>query len=223
MNIGKYATLSGSSYIELPKCLSNSMKGLINVTNKDNKCFLWSHVRHLRREGTHLTRITKENKKIADTLNYSSIKFPVCSDDYPVIEDRFDININVFAYNKCVYPVYISNKGYDDHMDLLMIFLRDNECNSVEDMVERFDKGHYVYIKDFNRLMCNKNKNGHKKHFCKRCLHCFTSERVLNDHKSACLEINGEQSIKLSDESTSFKNYCEQIPTPFKIYADFES
>ena len=34
--------------------------------------------------------------------------------------------------------------------------------------------------------------------------------------------INGEQSIKLSDGSTRFKNYSRQIPVPFKIYAGFE-
>ena len=37
----------GSAYIELPDGLKNLMKGLINIKNNDNKCFLCCHIRHL--------------------------------------------------------------------------------------------------------------------------------------------------------------------------------
>ena len=47
LNISQYAPLVGSSFIELPRELRNSRKGLINLCNKDNKCFMWCHVRHL--------------------------------------------------------------------------------------------------------------------------------------------------------------------------------
>ena len=40
INIANYEPLSGSSYIPLPKELNNSMKGLINIKNKDLKCFM---------------------------------------------------------------------------------------------------------------------------------------------------------------------------------------
>ena len=39
LNISSYLPLSGSSYCELPKKLSNSMKGLINIQITDQKCF----------------------------------------------------------------------------------------------------------------------------------------------------------------------------------------
>ena len=39
MNISSYRPLSGSTYCELPKELKNSMEGLINIQNNDNKCF----------------------------------------------------------------------------------------------------------------------------------------------------------------------------------------
>ena len=32
-------------------------------------------------------------------------------------------------------------------------------------MITNENKSHYVYIKDFNRFMCNKTKNKNKKHF----------------------------------------------------------
>ena len=44
INISNYEPLLGGSYIPLPKALNNSMKGLINLKNKD-KCFMWCHVK----------------------------------------------------------------------------------------------------------------------------------------------------------------------------------
>ena len=54
------------------------------------------------------------------------------------------------------YPVYVSDQKFENCMDLLLI--------SDE------NKSHYVYIKDFNRFMCNKTKIKNKKFFCKCCL-----------------------------------------------------
>ena len=84
------------------------------------------------------------------------------------------------------------------------------------------DKSHYVYIKDFNRLIFHKTKNKNKKWFCKSCLQCFSSENVLTKHKEDCLSINGKQSVKLEEGIIEFENYFKQIPVPFKFYADFE-
>ena len=47
-------------------------------------------------------------------------------------------------------------------------------------------KSHYVFIKDFNRLMFSRAK--HKdKHYCMSCLQCFTTEEILSNHKKQCL------------------------------------
>ena len=40
VNISMYSPLIGSTYTELPDKLKNPMKGLINIKNNDNKCFL---------------------------------------------------------------------------------------------------------------------------------------------------------------------------------------
>ena len=63
---------------------------------------------------------------------------------------------------------------------------------------------HYVYIKDFNRFTCNKAICKNKKHFCKYCLQCFGSKRVLAQPKEVCLKINGKQTVKLRSISTKF-------------------
>ena len=69
VNISKYAPLFGSSFIELPSQLKNPKKGLINIKNKDNNCFLWCHIRHLNLIDDHSNRINKKDKKVANTLN----------------------------------------------------------------------------------------------------------------------------------------------------------
>ena len=84
-------------------------------------------------------------------------------------------------------------------------------------------KSHYVYAKDFKRFMCNKTKCKTKEHFCKYCLQCFSSERVLIEHKGNCLIINGKQTVKVKSGSIGFKNHFRQLAVPFKTYFGFES
>ena len=45
--------------------------------------------------------------------------------------------------------------------------------------------------------MCKKTESNNKKHFCKYCLQCFVSEKVLEKYKNVYLKINGKQSVKL--------------------------
>ena len=46
-----------------------------------------------------------------------------------------------------------------------------------------------------------------KKYFRRNCLQCFSSEKILNEHKKDCFVINGKQNIKLESGFFSFKNY----------------
>ena len=57
IDISTYRSLSGSSYISLPVALRNPRKGLINIKNKDQKCFLWCHVRHINPSKEHPERV----------------------------------------------------------------------------------------------------------------------------------------------------------------------
>ena len=94
------------------------------------------------------------DREIVEKLNYEGIYFPVSKKDYGKIEVLNKIDINVFCYeNKVVYPVYLSNQGFNDFLDSLLMS---------NDFVS-----YYVCIKDFNRLMFNKTKHKGKKYFVK--------------------------------------------------------
>ena len=213
LNIVQYEPIKGSSYIELPEELKHHLKGLINLKNKDNECFRWCHIRYLNHQDKNPQRINKSDKEYISKLNYSNIKFPVELNQYNKIEKQNEININVFGYeNKQPYPIYISKEKYEKHLELLLITEDDNK--------------HYVLIKDFNRFMFNQTKHEHRKHFCMYCLQCFSSEEVLKNHKDNCIQLNGEQAIKMPDKSNNtlkFNNFHKQQPVPFVIYADFEA
>ena len=65
---------------------------------------------------------------------------------------------------------------------------------------------HYVFIKDFNRLIYSKTKDQHKKHHCMSCLQSFTKEEMLNQHKKQCLLINGCQAVNYESGTIKFKS-----------------
>ena len=65
--------------------------------------------------------------------------FPLDINDYKKIEDRFQMQVNVFGYENKVYPLYISKKSYNETLNLLLITEK--------------GKSHYVFIKDLNRLI----------------------------------------------------------------------
>ena len=69
VNISIYTPLSGSTYIELPDKLKNPMKGLTNIKNNGNKCFLWCHIKHLNPSKIHPERIAKVDKNMVNDLD----------------------------------------------------------------------------------------------------------------------------------------------------------
>ena len=107
---------------------------------------------------------------IRKTLNFLSLNKVIAR-----LNKKINIFNNVFCYeNELFYPVYISDQKFENCLGLLMIA---NET-----------KFHYVYIKGFNRFMCSNTKCRTKKHFYKSCLQCFSSEKVLIEHKKTCLK-----------------------------------
>ena len=91
--------------------------------------------------------------------------------NYEIVEERSNINVNVSGYENRVFPLYVTNKSNEQVLNVLLI--------------SNDGKSHYVYIKDFNRLVYSKvkTKDVHKKHFYMSCLQNFTSKEILNNHR----------------------------------------
>ena len=65
-------------------------------------------------------------------------------------------------------------------------------------------------IKYFNKFMFNQTKNKNKKYFCEYCLQCFSSERILVEHKKICLKLSGKQTVKLKSGFIDLKRYSDK-------------
>ena len=101
--------------MDLPVELKSPRKGLINIKNKDQKCFLCCHVRHINPLKEHPERIrkidkklikhitnpeeiTEEDKEFIGNFDYDGIEFPVQEKDFSKTEVKNTICINVFGY-----------------------------------------------------------------------------------------------------------------------------
>ena len=97
INVAEYQPLMGSSYIPLPKQLSTK-KAIVNVQNKDAKCFLWSVLAPLHPADQDGER---SNKYVTyqHELNTTGIEFLT-----PVTQltkfEKLNISINVFGFEK---------------------------------------------------------------------------------------------------------------------------
>ena len=71
----EYNPTKGSSYIPLPDWISNK-KAIVNIKNKDEKCFLWCILRYLYPKERDEERLTGL-KKYEFSLNTKGITFPM--------------------------------------------------------------------------------------------------------------------------------------------------
>ena len=88
--------MRGSSYIPLPDWITRK-KAIVNIRNKDEKCFLWCVLRYLHPRDKNDFRL-KDLEKYEKCLNTKGIKYPVKIQDISKFE-KFNPDlpgINVF-------------------------------------------------------------------------------------------------------------------------------
>ena len=217
ININPYNPISASSYIELPSSLYMK-KAIINVKNEnDNECFKWAVTSAVFPAKEHGERLSKQMRKDSEKFDWTGVEFPVSLKQIDKFENQNNYTINVFGYEKVVYPLRISKKK-DQVINLLLI--ADEETN------------HYCWIKNMSRLLSkNINNHQHKRHFCYRCLNSFPSVKSLEKHKEYCQNneaVKIEMPIREDDEGNTFPVYIKfnhfhkKMRVPFVVYADFE-
>ena len=100
LNANKYNPIKGSSYIELPKIIRDK-KAVINIKNKDDKCFMYSVLCGLY-QGEIKQKLERPSKykTYINNLNYEGIDFPVKIKDITKFERRNNLNINVYGLDE---------------------------------------------------------------------------------------------------------------------------
>ena len=203
--------IKGKSYLPLPDWIMRK-KAILNIKNKDNKCFLWCVLRYLHpRE--------KSDERISDLIQYENslttkgINFPMKVKDISKFER---LNPDLPSIN------VISNDGYTFYP------LRESKnCKNTIDLFyyEEDGNSHYSLIKNFSRLVRSQitKRRNNKLHICKRCFTYFTKPELLEKHITYCSNYK-TSIVKMPPKNTKlyFKNYYKQFTIPFVAYADFE-
>lgn len=212
----------GSSYIPLPKKIK-STKSCINVQNNDNECFKYAMlVKFLDNENcNNVRRPNARFQNYNSKYNFNGLNYPVSLSEIKQFERRNPgVSVNVYGLDSGnnVYPLKVAHREFADHTDLLL--LSDDNVS------------HYVYIKNFNKLLhkqLTKNHNGIT--VCKRCL-CFKTVSInrggrswLSEHTRLCGENPAVKVILPTRERSilKFNKFHNQYKIPIIIYADFES
>ena len=215
LHTASYIPLRGNTWIPLPKELADK-KAIINMKNKDNKCFMWCIKRALNPKTNNPERIDKELMEKEDTLNMKGIEYPVSLKDI----DRFEkqnpeIFITVLSFNEKdkVYPLRSSDHIYIRKHNIILL------------LIERDGVNHYCLVKNSSRLL-SKQVSAHKEgtHICFRCLNPFWSHKSLEKHWEYCRNHEAVK-INMPKEGTilRFKHHERSEKLPFIIYADTEA
>ena len=85
------------------------------------------------------------------------------------------ISVNVFGYEKLIYPLRICEHSYKREITGNILLISNDT------------KQHYCWIKDISKLLSlQTSKYGHVRYVCFRCLNTFNSENSLASHHEYC-------------------------------------
>ena len=136
----------------------------------------WAISGALKQVEMNYERSDKNLREKSEVLNWESLKFPVSLIYFGKFENNnSSISVNVFSYEKLVYPLRISEHNYkrESSVNLLLTF---------------DDKKHdYCLTKDIGKLLSlQTSKDGHVRHVRFRCLNTFNSKESLPSHHEYC-------------------------------------
>ena len=105
-------------------------------------------IKSSRKNSEHIDKKLREKSEV---LNWDGLKFPVSLSDINKFENHnSSISVNVFGYEKAVYPLWISEHNYK----------RESSVNLL--LISHDTKQHYCWINDISKLLSlQTSKDGH--------------------------------------------------------------
>jgi len=211
VNTVNYSPLSGSSYIPTPKTFAYH-PAILNVVNKDEKCFLWSVLAAFLHQKLDVPERVSHYVLHENELDMSGITYPVSITQIHKFEKQNNISVNVFGYEgKDIFPMYVTKIRQAIHR-VNLLFLQQGE------------KTHYCLIRDLDKFLSRTKTCNKKSYFCHYCLQGFTRDDLLQNHIEHCSKFD-PQHVELPKENDcilEFSDFSKQLEVPFVIYADFE-
>jgi len=214
--ITQFRPLGGSTYIPTPPSIAKK-QAVINIQNNDNRCFEWSVLSCLYPAKSHPLSVYSYSK-YRNELNFDGIDFPVQVKQIPKFEAQNPhVSVNVISLdsdNKGFCVEYLSNERNRKHHANLLLIDHPDSLHS-----------HYVYIKNFSRLVYGRTKHDGQSFVCNSCLNVFSSQRVLDTHIPNCLQHAPQQVVypDPDDCKLKFRDQQKQHPVSFYLACDFEA
>ena len=156
----RYNPTRGSSYIPLPDWVANK-KACINIKNNDELCFKYSVQCGFYEiyKKDHPCDMYHYKKYVNDSfIKWDNINFPVGNDEIEQFEEQNKhISVNVYYINP------------DTNSKTILLYKRSNNSQAQQkiDLIKLTGENgnsHYVYIKNYNKLMGSQtNKTNRKK------------------------------------------------------------
>jgi hypothetical protein len=211
IHVAKVNALTGSSYTPLPKFIADK-KAIINIKNKDNKCFLYSVLCGLECPERDAERVSKYTDRVKE-LKYKEEDMPMEMNKIIFFEKRNNIRINVYGLDRNdVVPLYVSSIKEMEGVPFIHLFYHDK---------------HYSYIKNFNRLF---GQEGKRHLVCPYCCQFTTNqscrangEEAMKKHMQYCISGQKVEMPEDGKDELSFTHYSNINKCPIRIYADFET
>ena len=157
-------------------------------------------------------------KYVTDTfIKRDNVEFPAGIDEIELFEEQNKhISINVY----CINP--------DTNSKTILLYKRSNNPQAQHKIdlikLDEGNKSHYVFIKNYDKLMRKTNKKHITKKHCRFCSHGFQSEELLKKHEEqGCLAVEGQKiEMQKAGETVAFKNHFKKLKAPVVTYAGFE-
>ncbi|KAL4084177.1 hypothetical protein QTP88_028010 [Uroleucon formosanum] len=167
ININKYVPFKGSSYIPLPEHIQNK-HAIINVKNKDDKCFLWailSALHHVEKDGQKVTKYIpfenefdnelKEITKIEKTNHIDLLYLTVDDKD---IDDENNMNKGHYCWIKDLWKLCGSQMTKDGHKRFLCkmclnSFDTENKLNDHKHYCANNKAANIVLPESYNKIL----------------------------------------------------------------------
>jgi len=218
IRVAKVKSLTGSSYVELPKNILNK-KAVINIKNEDNYCFLYSVLCTLKTAINHSERVSLFKDRMME-LKYKDGDMPMEINKIMYFEKINYSRINVYGLSEKsneVVPLFASSNRNNSQFPLIQLLYYKDETNS-----------HYCYIKDSNKLMsnCSSSKNDHHQNLvCPYCCefqaHGGKEKEAMEKHMSYC--ISGQKVQMPKNDKIKICYFRNINECPIRTYADFET
>ena len=177
LSIAAYDSVLGSSYIPTPQSLSKK-RAVINIKNKDDRCFLYCILAQLYPADRDRERPNKYDGYFSQ-INYEGLIMPMAVDKITKFENlNPSISVSVLYIDpdeRTIFPVRVtSHRGRKHHVNLLL--LQDEYTGLF----------HYTLITGLSRLLHSQTKNGGCSYPCPYCLHRCKNQTVLDEHSIHC-------------------------------------